>query len=222
MKKTGIIISLLIFLFSCQEEVEKKDFFISIENFGLKDTLLIDQEEVPEIKHEFAGGDVRFTDGKKTHLFETKNIGVEDYMFSLPNGEYYLEIDIPPASLYGQQRASFKSKPKYIEISNFIDTISINAEPSCALIVVSDKKNHLENGAYIIKRHVYSQGYFTPYPLTLDSLERYYYTYITPDTASEAPSAYLWFYDEKPGEEAGGLPTKDFEIGYRYLINVLE
>lgn len=222
MKRARIIIPLLIFLFACQEEVEKRDFFISIENFELRDTLLNDHEKVPEIEHKFAGGNVKFSNGSKIHLFETNNIGIEDYVFSLPDGEYLLEIEIPPASLYGQQRASFMLEPEYIEISNSVDTISINAEPSCALIVVSDKKNHLENGSYIIKRHEYSGGYFTPYPLTLDSMERCYYTYITPDTATETPSAYLWFYDKKPGEETGGLSTKDLEIGYRYLIKVLE
>lgn len=222
MKRAGIIIPLLIFLLSCQEEVERNDFFISVENFKLKDTLLIDHQEVPEIAYEFAGGNIKFTDGKGIHTFETENIGIEDYLFTLPVGDYFLEIEIPPASLYGQKQASFKTNPKYVEISNFGDTISINAEPTCALIVVTDKKDQLENGAYIIERHTYSQGYFTPYPLALDSLRKFYYTYITPDTVSEDPSAFLWFYDKNPENESGGLPTKDLEIGYRYLIKVLE
>lgn len=223
MKRAGIIIPLFILLFSCEEEVARKNFIISVQNFEFADTLLTEQEEVPEFNYQFAGGVVNFTDeNNKTFKFDTENTGIEEYIFELPYGEYFLETEIPPASLYGQERATFKAGPVYVEISHFTDTVSVNVEPTCAHIVIGDKKNQLDKGAYIIRRHPYSQGYFTSYPLALDSLRRYYYTYVTPDTVPDAPYAFLWFYDEEPGIETGGLPTKDFEIGYRYLIKVLE
>jgi hypothetical protein len=228
MKSEAVILFLLSLPLSCQKEADLEgsklqvSFYLSITNFELKDTLLHKFEQVPDISHQFTGGKVRFSNSRKTYLFDTRGTSIDEYLFTVPEGDYYLEIEMPGASLYGQNRATFKAESKNIEISNLTDTITVSAKPTCALIVVKDNMDQLTNGAFIIQRHEYPPGYFIPYPLTLDSLSRCYYAYLTPDTVTEFPSAFLWFYDEKQGNENEGLTTKDFEIGYRYLIKVLE
>jgi len=87
---------------------------------------------------------------------------------------------------------------------------------------VDDRKQQLEEGIHMIKRHSYSNGYFTSFPLAKDEWSGLYYAYFTPDPIVSDPSAFLWFYDGRPGLASGGLSTCDFSIGYLYYIRILD
>ena len=55
-----------------------------------------------------------------------------------------------------------------------------------------------------------------------DSTSGLYYAYFTPDPVPADPSAFLWFYGERPALEEGGMPTTRFETGYQYFLKILE
>jgi hypothetical protein len=61
-----------------------------------------------------------------------------------------------------------------------------------------------------------------PYPLVRDTITGLYYAYFTPDTSDSDPSAFLWFHGLEDAAAGEGLSTAGFDIGYQYLITVLE
>lgn len=224
MAKKVIMILFFALLLSCEKEVEVENihFYISIKDFEIKPRFINSNEDIPHILHKFAGGSVIFTNNTDTYLFDTQQTSIENFLFEVPAGIYNIEIETPAASLYGQSTPSFRSELIDVEISDLTDTIEVSVKPTCALIVVKDDKNRLENGAFIIESHSLKNEDYISYPLAIDSVSKSYYTYITPDTIPELPNAFLWFYDEEQGEEKDGLPTEVFEIGYKYLIKVWE
>jgi hypothetical protein len=224
MAKKLITILFFAFVLSCKKEavVEQIQFYISINDFELKEQFIIDNEDIPFIAYEIAGGNVTFTNSTDSYLFNTKETSIENFLFELPAGIYNMEIETPAASLYGQNTPSFRSDLIEVEISDLTDTIAVDVEPTCALIVVADDKNQLENGAFILECRSLGNDNCLSHPLVNDSLNGTYYTYILPDTVPELPNAFLWLYGEAEGEEKGGLHTEVFEIGYKYLIKVLE
>lgn len=224
MTKKVIMILFFVILLSCEKGVviENIHFNISIKDFELKPRFVNNNEDIPHIILEFAGGSVTFTNNTGSYFFDTKKTSIENFLFEVPAGTYNIEIETPPASFYGQTNPSFKSEVFDVEISDLTDTIAVSVKPTCALIVVKDDKNQLENGAFIIESHSLINEDFISYPLAIDSISKSYYTYISPDTIPEIPNAFLWLYGEEQGEEKGGLPTEVFEIGYKYLIKVWE
>ncbi len=166
--------------------------------------------------------------GKKLHQQnDTIKIGdtqfkILNFQFSLPAGQYLLEFSMLPASLYGQQFASFSYEPVEVSVKESIDTITIPVEADCALFLVDDSMHQLDNGVHMIKRHSYSEGYFTSYPLEKDESTGLYYAYFNPDPISSDPSAFLWFYNGRPDTAEGGLSTCDLEPGYQYYIKILD
>ncbi|MFO7934987.1 MAG: hypothetical protein R6U78_13010 [Bacteroidales bacterium] len=176
----------------------------------------------PSFSHRFSGGLITFHSNNRTFAFDLKDTGIGDFLFRLPVGEYLLEMEIPPASLYGQESGSFLADPGNISITEITDTITVQAEANCALLLVQDDQEQLEEGIYMIERHSITPDYFRAYPLSLDTLSGLFYTYFTPDTVPSDPSAFLWLYGSKPGTEEGGLSTAGFEIGHQYFIKVLE
>lgn len=220
------VIILLFFgiLLSCEKEKEgdgKIRFYISVNDFELKDRAGTSNEEIPSFTYDLAGGRVSFTNEVDTFLFDTKALSIEEYLFEIIAGTYNVEIETP-TSLYGQVTPSFRSTTLEVSISELTDTLVVTAEPTCALIVVKDDLNQLANGAFIIERRTVEKDDFVAYPLKQDSISSLYYTYLLPDTLPDAPNAFLWLYEEEMGEEKGGLHTEIFEIGYKYLIKVLE
>ena len=224
MAKKVIMIVLFVILFSCEketEDVEKFPFYISINDFEFKNRNT-NTEDFPIIDSKFGGGTVRFANYTDTFFFDTRETNIEDFLFELPAGVYDIEIETPAASLFGQANPSFKSNDLDVEISDSTDIITLNAEATCALVVVKDEWNQLENGAYIIENRSLNGDNFVSYPLERDSINKLYYTYILPDTIPDIPDAFLWFYGDGKAYDNGGLHTEFFEIGYKYLINVLE
>ena len=225
MAKNLILILLFVILLSCKKDEvveEKIPFNISIKNFELKDRFVNNNEDFPHIENSFGGASVIYSNNTDTFLFDTKNASIENYLFELPAGIYNIEIESPPASLFGQSTPSFKSTAFDIEISDLTDTIPVSAEPTCALIVVIDDNNRLDKGAFIMESPSLENKDFKAYPLILDTISKAYYTYLLPDTFPEKPNAFLWFFSEETGETKDGLHTDVFEIGYKYLIKVLE
>jgi len=222
MRRLGILILLLMALSSCEEEVTKVGFWIKTKGFILEDAFLNPDDTFPSFSHRISGGTVVFKGNNKTYEFDLEDTGLEDYEFLLPAGEYRMEINNPPASIYGQERGSFKSAPQHITISEVTDTIIAQAEPNCALLLVKDETDQLDKELYIIERHSISRNYVRYYPLSHDTISGLYYTYFTPDTIPSNPSAFLWFYSWKPGNDEEGLSTTGFDIGYQYFITVLE
>jgi len=222
MKKAGILILVILTLWSCEEEVQKVSFRIETNGFILTEAFVDKEEAFPSFPHRVSGGIVKFTNSHKTYEFRTGNTSIEDFEFHLPEGTYLLTFEIPQASLYGQEGGSFIADPGYVNINALTKTIQLRVKANCSMFLVKDDLNQLEKGVYMIERHSYAYGHFWSYPLHTDTLSGLYYTYFTPDTVPSDPSAFLWFYGERPDIEEGGLTTKDFEIGYQYNISILE
>ena len=222
MRRVGLFFLVIMTLSSCEEEVPEVSFRIETEGFFLDEALLDTPDQFPSFSHRMSGGTVTFADNNNTYEFKTGSTGIEEYLFRLPVGEYQIEFSIPPASLYGQEGGSFISHPKEVVITELTETISVRVEASCAMFLVYDESNQLDEGIYMIERHSFAYGYFWSYPLFPDSLSGSYFAYFTPDTAASDSSAFLWFYGGTPGVEEGGLSTIGLEIGYQYNIRILD
>lgn len=227
MKKKVIMILFFIILLSCDKEaavvVEMIHFNISITDFQLKDGFVYDNGIMPQIPQHFGGGVVTVTNNSDTYVFNTQDTCIEHFVFSVPAGLYDVNVETPVASFYGQISPSFSAGLMNVEISDSTDTITVIAEPTCALVVVKDDKNQLEHGAFIIECPTLNNEDCISYPLNQDSAGKLYYTYILPDTVPGTPNAYVWLYGEEFGEEKKeGLHTEVFEIGFKYLIKVRE
>ena len=208
---------------SCgKEELTRVSFKIKAQGFSLESAMPDEKGDFAGFTHRLSGGSVTFTRGQKVYEFELFRAGIEEYTFEVPVGTYEMEIDNPLASLYGQRGGSFISEPTTVEIHESTDTLTIQVVANCALFLVRDDSEQLEDGAFMIRRFSYSQGYFTPYPLSKDDLTGLYFAYFTPDTTPSDPSAFLWFHDDRPGEVDGGLPTYELEAGYQYFVSILE
>jgi hypothetical protein len=213
----------LMFIFSCEKEVAEIEFRIKSTGFFLEDSYFHPGDSFPSFSHKLSGGNVSFISASTSYEFRTGRISIEDFLFELPAGQYQMEFRIPDASLYGQKGGSFLSKPTSITVSELMEPeVNVNVEANCALLLVHDELQELDNGIYMIENYASYEGYFRSYPLTLDSISGLYFAYFTPDTIFSNPSAYIWFYGRKPGASSGGLPTGDFEKGYQYLIKVLD
>jgi hypothetical protein len=222
MRWIGSILFLLLVLGSCKEENPEIIFRVKMEGATMKCDPGFTQPENATFKHRYSAGLISFVRGHQSHTFYIEENKIEDYLFRLPPGEYVLDAEIPAASLYGQATGSFVLAPDTATITELTDTITIRAEASCSLILVSDELEQLEEGPFIIERHSYSQGNFKSYPLARDSTSGLYYAYFTPDPVPTDPSAFLWFYGGRPGVEEGGLSTARFKVGYQYFISILE
>ncbi len=222
MKKVGILFLLILTPWSCEEEVPEVSFRIETEGFILQETFMDRSEDFPSFSHKVSGGFVTFSNNQTTKEFNTGRTGIEAYLFRLPIGEYQITINIPQASLYGQEGGSFTAHPGRVIINEQTDTILVQVEANCSMFLVYDEQNQLDQGVFMIERHAFAHGFFWSYPLLIDSLSGAHYTYFTPDTVSSDPSAFLWFYEGKQGIEEGGMATKDLEIGYQYNIKILD
>lgn len=221
-KRAGILLLVIMTLWSCEEEVPEVSFRIETEGFFLEEAFLDTADAFPSFSHRVSGGIVTFSTNHTTYEFNTGEKGIEEYLYQLPIGEYQLTFTIPRASLYGQEGGSFVVNPGKVIINEQTETILVNVEANCSMFLVYDELNQLDKGVFMIERHSFAHGYFWSYPLFQDSLSGAYYTYFTPDTVPSDPSAFLWFYEGKQGIEEGGLTTKDFEIGYQYNIRILD
>lgn len=213
---------LVLVLQSCEKETPEVSFRIKIEGFTLKEDPNSHEMEHPTLVHSYSAGRISFTRGQQSHSFYLGEGKMEDYLFMLPPGEYILKMDIPQASLYGQATGSFLVEPDTLIITEMTDTLTIPVKANCALILVSDELEQLHEGPFFIERHSYAGGPFKSYLMARDSTSGLYYAYFTPDPKPADPSAFLWFYGERPGVEEGGMPTTLFEAGYQYFLTILE
>ena len=211
----------LISILSCEKEIPEFEFRIKSTGFFLEDAFLHPEDSFPSFTHKLSGGNVTFIGENSSYEFRTGRISIEEFPFSLPAGRYQIEFQIPEASRFGQKGGSFHAGLTSISITEVMDQeITVPVVANCALFLVDDERNQLDKGIFMIQR--YASGYFDSYPLTLDSVSGMYYAYFTPDTPGSNTSAFLWFYEGKPGIASGGLSTLDFENGYQYLIEVLD
>jgi len=212
----------LMTIVSCEKEIPEIGFRIKAEGFFLEDGILLSSDSFPSFSHKLSGGIVSFVGANTTFDFRTGKTSIEDFTFELPVGMYQMEFSIPEASLYGQKGGSFRAEPTTISISQPMDTIRVDVVATCALLLVHDEQNQLDKGVSMIEKFASGEGYFNTYPLTLESTSGLYYAYFTPDPDSSNSSAYIWFYEDTPGGPSGGLSTMEFEIGYQYVIKVLD
>ena len=212
----------LVAIISCEKDIPEFGFRIKSSGFSLKNGDLHSADSFPLFSHRLSGGIVSFTGENAIYEFRTGKISIEEYLFKLPAGSYQVEFRIADASLYGQKGGSFQAEPATITVTDQVDTVSVEVVAKCALFLVQDERSQLDNGIYMIRRYASGEGYFSSYPLTLDTISGLYFTYFTPDPDSSNPSAYLWFYEGRPGMATGGLSTLGFESGYQYVIKVLD
>lgn len=222
MRWIGCIILGLMVLQSCEWFESEVRFRLTLDDF----TLTVDPDfplpDQIEFRHTYSSGLISFSKGQESYTFQVGQGKLEDYLFELPPGEYTLEMEIPPASLYGQASCSFHVTPRTVNITELTETLTIQADANCSLILISDEQDQLQEGPYIIERHSIGGGYFSSYPLARDTISGLYYSYFTPDPVEADPSAFLWFYGDTPGEEKGGMPTSRFRVGHQYYISILE
>ena len=221
MRKAIYFLIGLVSILSCEKEIPEFEFRIKSTGFFLEDALLHPGDSFPSFTHKLSGGNVSFIGENSSYEFRTGRISLEEFPFSLPAGKYQVEFQVPEASNYGQKGGSFLAEPTSITVTEVMDQeITISVHANCALFLVDDERNQLDQGIYMIQR--YPSGYFDSYPLTLDTISGMFYTYFTPDIPNTNTSAFLWFYEGKPGIASGGLSTLEFENGYQYLIEVLD
>lgn len=221
MRLAGIFFLVFLVLTSCGEETEEVSFQLKAEGFSLE------QDPDPNGKfgrfqHVLYGGVIYFETADKRHVFDLRGIVLEDYVFSLPAGEYILKAGNSPASLYGQSDAAYSCEPFSVLINEQTDTIVMQIQQACALALVLDEDGQLDHGASFIERHSYAHGFFYHYPFTSDPATGLYYAYFRPDTMPSDPTAFIWLYEGLPGPTEGGIPTFDMQIGHQYHISVLE
>ena len=221
MRKLLYILIGLMSILSCEKDAPEFEFRIKSTGFFLEDAFLHPGGSISSFNHKLSGGNVSFIGENSTYEFRTGNISVEEFPFRLPAGNYQVEFQIPETSKFGQKGGSFLTERTSITVTEVMDQeFMVPVVANCALFLVDDEGNQLDKGIYMIQRYV--SGYFESYPLTLDSNSGMFYAYFTPDTPNSNTSAFLWFYEGDPGIASGGLSTLDFEIGYQYLIEVLD
>jgi hypothetical protein len=213
---------LILSVYSCQKDPVETSFHLKIEGFTLDEGADFSTPDHITFQHRYSGGIISFNQGGQKHSFEVEKLRIEDYEFILPVGKYSLKSFIPDASLYGQNTGSFTILPTEITLTEQTDTVLVRVEANCSLVLVEDNQGQLEQGPYVIERHSYASGYFKAYALDMDTATALYYTYLTPDPEINDPSAFLWFYNDTPGLEQGGLSTSQFKKGFRYFISILE
>jgi hypothetical protein len=221
MRWVGLIL-LLMGLQSCEEEKSYVIFNVKMDGFEMKGDPDFPEPDHTVFNHKYSAGLISFTGGGQSHKFYINDGKMEDYQIKLPTGEYKLGANVPAASLYGQPTGSYEVVPATVSITELTDTLTIRVEANCSLILVNDEQEQLDEGPFFIERHSYSSGSFKSYPMAWDSTSGLYYTYFTPDPVPDDPSAFIWFYNEWPGVERGGLSTTRFEVGYQYFIIILE
>lgn len=208
-------------LHACEKETEIS-FVIKTEGFRLENGTGLKGENMPPFTHHILGGVVYFSGNQDVYRFDLREENLETYVFSLPAGRYEVDFSMSPASAYGQDLGSFIAETEFIEIDEASDTLLVRVNPNCSLFLVDDRNLELENGAFMIKRHSYSEGYFTSHPFKEDEESGLLYTYFNPDPRPADPSAFVWFYHGRPGEEEGGLSTCDMKSGFEYYIKILD
>ena len=221
MRLFGIFVVGFLLFSSCKDEVQEVSFRLKAEGFVLVADTDPDRA-FGNFTHILHGGLIIFESEQQSYIFDLRGIAFEDFTFQLPVGEYLVKTGNSPASIYGQKYAAFRSRPFSVLIDKQTDTLTVEIEADCALVLVRDEQMQLEHGAYMIERHSFAHGFFKSYPLTTDDTTGLYYAYFRPDTVPSDPSAFIWFYDGVPGASVGGIPTFDMQIGFQYQIRVLE
>ncbi|MFC2090828.1 hypothetical protein ACFLT1_08630 [Bacteroidota bacterium] len=223
MKKTVQILIGLMLITSCGKEIANVEFSIKATSYVLENGSTYSSDTIFDFTHTLSGGTVTFSSGDEVFVFRTGTVSIENYTFVLPEGEYLMEFNIPYASLYGQAGGAFTATPSTITISETMESdVTVDVVPNSALLLVRDVDDQLNYGVSMIRRYASEEGFFLAYSLFPDTVNDLRYTYITPDTLTTNPSAYLWFYSRRSGKESGGLSTINFEIGYQYLIEVFD
>jgi hypothetical protein len=224
MGRTGLIFFVFLILISCKREEEVPDitFTLNLEGPVFRQAFPDSGEVFSGFEHHLSGGRLTFSSLGQDYSFRFENDSLEGMELALPAGTYEISVQMDPASLYGQDWATFSAATREVTITPETGFIVLGLKPDCALFLVYDKFNKLDQGAFMIERHSYADGYFTSTPLAEDTESGLYYTYFTPDPDTDDPSAFLWFYDGEPGEQEGGLPTAGLESGSRYDIEVLD
>ena len=218
-----VLLPALLFMFSCWgEDVPEKEVRIRVTGFQMENEGCFSMDRPVEFDHRMAGGLVHFTDGDENFYFVTEGTSVEDFTYVLPLGTYTLDIQVPEASLYGQRGASFALDPVEVSVNDTTDTLLVEVSANCALVLVEDPDARLEEVAYMIKRYAFSADYFRSYPMSMDSATGAWYAYFLPDTVPDDPSAFIWLYSGRPGEEKGGYSTVGMEKGHCYIFSVIQ
>lgn len=213
---------LALILASCNDKTGQASFRMVARGFMLDVSTDCNGSHDSFFEHKISGGHVKFIGKQEVFSFNLDRSDMGDFLFQIPEGDYFLEVNCPVASLYGQSFGSYVTDPFQLTVSELTDTLFIDVKSSCSLLLVEDKHLQLEDGAYIIKRHSYSEAYLTYFPMSYDSLSGYYYAYFTPDSMRSDQSAYLWLYGKNQDVDKGGYSTVDFETGYQYCISVFE
>lgn len=222
MKRILFFFLVLLAFTSCGEDVIKTSFRIEPKGFSLVNTIVDTIDLSASFVNKYSGGVVTFSDGQHSYDFYTGKVSISEFIFELPVGEYTFDCYVDIASYYGQSGGSFNSLSKQIIITDSTETIPLDVEATCSLFLVNDPDGNLSDPPSIIRRRSYSEGYFQSFPMKRDTTTGLYYAYFTPDPEPEDPTAFLWFYQNIPGVESGGLSTVDLSLGKIYQFEIYE
>ena len=209
-------------LLSCEKEENFVSFSLKLEGFSLEKAGDLSGPPDLDFHYKYSGGGFSFVGNDKRFTYNLLDLMVENYVITLPAGDYRLETEIPPASIYGQPSGSYTVDTDQIRVEEGSDTIQLKIRANCSLMLIADKSKKLEEGPYFIERHSYAAGYFTSYTMSYDSISDLYYAYFTPDPEIDDPSSFVWFFNDTPGPEKGGLPTAELQNKHQFYIEVLE
>lgn len=222
MKRILLFILVLLVFTSCGKDVIEASFRIEPTGFVLEGNVKDALTLTSAFMHKYAGGVVTFSNNQQIFSFNTGMVSIDEYVFTLPVGDYLMQCFIDTASNYGQPGGSFISSPHNISITDTTERIYLDVMATCSLILVNDEENQLDEPPSIIKRYSYSDGYFQSFPMPRDTVTGLYFAYFAPDTRPDNPTAYIWFYQGRPGIETGGISTLDFSLGKVYMFDILE
>jgi len=222
MKRILLFILVLLAFTSCGEDIIIASFRIETKGFVLDANARDSLTPSAHFSHRYAGGVVTFSNNQQSYSFNTGMVFFDEYVFELPVGEYLMECFIDTASYYGQSGGSFITSPQMVIITDSTEKIVLDVQTTCSLILVNDEENKLDEPPSIIKRYSYSEGYFQSFPMARDTATSLYFAYFAPDTRPDNPTAYIWFYQNRPGIEKGGISTLDFSLGKVYMFEIHE
>ncbi len=225
MRKNLFILGLVLLLLSCQKnghDIPLVTFHICAKDFTMESAFSENEPGPLPFHHKLSGGTVKFSAGNHRYEFDTQGTAIDNYAYDLPAGEYQLEINIPDASIHGQQRASFEIPSQMVSVTPQTDTLFIRPTPTCSLFLIADPHDQLNDGALLVETYSIGETYCRPYPLKRDSLSDLYYAYFTPDPYQANPSVTLWLYGGDYCGREGGISTIDCKTGYIYYYTILD
>lgn len=215
MKKLNLLLLVIIALGCSKKDDPKPEvtFSINISGFNITTddfgSLKSTQADIfSDFDHKFSGGELIFrAPSGAIYNFNTNGISIDGFKITLPLGTYQLSGNGGSPSYGGGPKMAFSIPSQGIVIGASTISIDVTIAPECALILVADQLNLLE------------EAYIAPvpsppsYPFFQDGI--YLYTYFE-------PRSQFWANIIKKDATKLTMDTGNLKKGYVYKIEVTD